>query len=203
MKQVRGVTLSMLTVLLCSLLSQTQQSAATAPPPSTVTGSGTTNYIPIWTSSTALGNSKLYQTGGKVGVGTTTPAYALDVNGYINTDAVYSIGGSIVLAEPGGASYANTALGYLAMRENSTGAQNTASGYEALGLNSSGNDNTADGFFALQANKTGSDNTAVGVSALSFNASGNYNTAIGTAALYNNTTDSNTAIGYAALLSNT
>jgi hypothetical protein len=38
------------------------------------TGSGTTNYITIWTAATTLGNSKLYQAAnGNVGLGTTTP----------------------------------------------------------------------------------------------------------------------------------
>jgi trimeric autotransporter adhesin len=45
------------------------------------TGSGTTNFVPLWTSASALGNSLLYQTGGKIGVGTTTPTETLDVNG--------------------------------------------------------------------------------------------------------------------------
>jgi hypothetical protein len=39
-----------------------------------ITGSGTKNFIPIWTSSSALGNSTIFETGGKVGIGTTTPA---------------------------------------------------------------------------------------------------------------------------------
>ena len=39
----------------------------------TITGSGTRNFIPIWTSSSALGNSTIFETGGKVGVGTTSP----------------------------------------------------------------------------------------------------------------------------------
>ncbi|HEY0704232.1 MAG TPA: hypothetical protein VGD60_15785 [Candidatus Acidoferrales bacterium] len=47
----------------------------------TPTGGGTTNYVPLWTSGTVLGNSLLYQTGGKIGVGTTTPTETLDVNG--------------------------------------------------------------------------------------------------------------------------
>lgn len=38
-----------------------------------VTGSGTTNYLPKWTSSTALGNSVIYDDGTNVGIGTTTP----------------------------------------------------------------------------------------------------------------------------------
>jgi hypothetical protein len=43
------------------------------------TGSGTTNYITIWTGTTTLGNSKLYQTAsGNVGLGTTTPTARLE-----------------------------------------------------------------------------------------------------------------------------
>jgi len=49
--------------------------------PLTVGGTGTTNYIPIWTNSTTLGNSILYQTGNNVGIGNTSPAGPLDVTG--------------------------------------------------------------------------------------------------------------------------
>jgi hypothetical protein len=49
--------------------------------PATVTGTGTKNFIPIWTSTTALGNSTIFETASKVGVGTTTPATVLDING--------------------------------------------------------------------------------------------------------------------------
>ncbi len=46
---------------------------------------GTENYIPIWTGSSGdLGDSILYQAGGtEVGIGTTTPAGTLDVNGSV------------------------------------------------------------------------------------------------------------------------
>ena len=55
--------------------------SANAPPPATITGAGTTDYIPLWTSSSALGNSLLFQTGGNVGVGTTAPGAKLDSSG--------------------------------------------------------------------------------------------------------------------------
>lgn len=49
----------------------------------TSSGSGTTNYIPRWTSSTALGDSPIAVSGSNVGVGTPTPAARLDVAGEI------------------------------------------------------------------------------------------------------------------------
>lgn len=44
-------------------------------------GTGTAHFIPIWKTSTKLGNSILFQTGGNVGIGSTTPAAKLDVTG--------------------------------------------------------------------------------------------------------------------------
>jgi hypothetical protein len=55
--------------------------------PTTITGSGATNYVPLWTSTTTLGNSLLTQVGtgvsGKIGIGTAAPANTLDVFGGI------------------------------------------------------------------------------------------------------------------------
>ena len=45
----------------------------------TVAGSGSTNYVPIWLSSSTLGNSLLYQTGGNVAIGTTSPVSKFEV----------------------------------------------------------------------------------------------------------------------------
>ena len=50
-------------------------------PPAGVTGSGTKNFVPLWTGTATLGNSTIYETGGKVGVGTKTPQAEFDVVG--------------------------------------------------------------------------------------------------------------------------
>jgi hypothetical protein len=53
-----------------------------AAPPGTITGSGTADFVPMFTGPTAIGNSKIFQTvGGNVGIATTTPAAKLDVKG--------------------------------------------------------------------------------------------------------------------------
>jgi hypothetical protein len=62
--------------------SSTSNSSSNSPP---LGGTGTTNYLPIWTNSTTLGSSVLFQSGtgskAKVGIGTTKPASTLDVKG--------------------------------------------------------------------------------------------------------------------------
>jgi hypothetical protein len=49
-----------------------------------VTGTGTTNYVPKWTSGSAIGNSQIFDNGTNVGIGTASPAYKLDVSGIGN-----------------------------------------------------------------------------------------------------------------------
>jgi len=46
-----------------------------------VSGSGTTNYIPKFTSSSAIGNSQIFDNGSNVGINIASPAAMLDVNG--------------------------------------------------------------------------------------------------------------------------
>lgn len=51
-----------------------------------VGGGGTTNHVPLWTTTSNLGNSILIQSGGNVGVGNSTPAAILDVSGKAGTN---------------------------------------------------------------------------------------------------------------------
>lgn len=59
--------------------------AAVVPPPAAVTGSGAANYLPLWTGTTVLGNSAVFQTGSgstaRIGIDTSTPSSTLDVKG--------------------------------------------------------------------------------------------------------------------------
>jgi hypothetical protein len=134
---------------------------------------------------------------------TMAPANPLPPAPYVNAGKGYKIGGNIMLAEPGGLSAGNTALGNGALAANTTGGTNTASGARALEFNSTGKHNTAIGYAALEDNTSGGSNTASGVGALSVNTTGSGNTASGLNALYFNNGGFNTASGYAALESNT
>ena len=139
-------------------------------------GSGTTNYLPLFTGSTVLGNSIIYQTaGGNIGIGTITPSAKLDISG---SDALIN---GLTIGRGTGNIDGNSAFGYRALYSNTEGG------------------NTANGYSALYYNTTGYSNTANGVSALYYNTEGDLNTANGMYALYANTTgSSNTALGYNA-----
>lgn len=117
----------------------------------------------------------------------------------------------------------NTAMGYKAMYNNTTGCKyNTAIGYEAMytdagsqfnvaigymalySATTNGNNNVGIGYKALYKDSTGYDNVAIGYQTMYNNTTGRENVAIGTNALNQNTTGShNVAIGYTALLYNT
>lgn len=102
------------------------------------------------------------------------------------------------------AGFDNTAVGYFALRNTTTGHVNTAMGRNAMAVNTTGEFNTAIGTYALMNNTIGEGNTVAGAWALTSNTFGDYNTALGTVALTDNTTGlRNVAVGAAALSSNT
>jgi hypothetical protein len=59
---------------------------------STSGGSGSSNYIPLWTSSTILGNSPLVANNGNVGIGSTAPSTGLDIISSTSTGSMSNVG---------------------------------------------------------------------------------------------------------------
>ena len=109
-----GVAAACLLMMSCGVSIQAQQESATSlnadasaqaaaasatsspkstsePSPfSTIVGAGATGFMPLWTGNYTIQNSSLFQSGGNLGIGTTTPAGPLDIEGPAapnNTDA--------------------------------------------------------------------------------------------------------------------
>lgn len=111
-------------------------------------------------------------------------------SGYINRILQStSFGYESLLVNSGGGTFC-TAIGYQALKANTSGSNNTALGALALAGNIIGTNNSAFGLASLQSN-TGNSNTACGGGGLNSNTSGSNNTSIGTRAGYYNTTVSN------------
>lgn len=183
-------------------------------------GSGMTNFIPIWKNSTTLSNSTIFETAGKVGIGTKTPAATLEVNGTSKFDQTVTF--------PSGQTFPGTAMlgsntftatqtigaGDLSISSGNLDLpQTTASSVGVVTVGGSGfihaccsanAENTFVGANAGNFVMTGGLNTAIGNAALFTNTGGNNNTATGVFALLRNTTGSgNTASGLSALQDNT
>ena len=137
---------------------------------------------------------------GKVGIGITSPAFALDVKdslGINGTRLLYlpdqtDFTGSL-FAGGGGSSLSHTST--------LDGRSNVGVGMDALDHVTTGNSNTAIGIWSLYWNMSGINNTACGCRTLGANLDGSYNTAIGVGALNNQLGgDGNTAVGHDALV---
>ena len=172
----------------------TQKQTSSLPLGPIIGGDGTPNYIPLWRASTYLQNSVLYQSGGNVGLGTTTPQATLDVNGSVNVTSGYKMGGvSILSTAP---SLTNVYFGNLAGSQNTSGNFNTFVGIDAGQVNTTGFANTFLGAQAGYENSTGSNNTYSGALTGYYTTTGEGNTFSGNGAGFANTTGSlNTFIG--------
>ena len=67
-----------------------------------VTGTGTTNYVPKFTSSSAIGNSQIFDNGTNVGIGTASPGARLQVNGTVATNSSLSDVDAYRIIKPNG-----------------------------------------------------------------------------------------------------
>jgi len=172
MKKVPVVMYSALLLLLGSACSQAQQSLAStrngdsnagSQAVSNVSGSGVKDYIPLWLSGSKLGTSNIYQSEGNIGIDMSKPAWALDVNGHINTVLGFNLAGSPFAF--GSLANGNAFFGFSG-NSTMTGLDNTATGLGALESNTSGAYNSATGVSALQSNTSGQGNVATGEVAL-------------------------------------
>lgn len=135
--------------------------------------------------------------------------------GNVSTNTVL---GNAALSSNSNSGGSNVAVGYEALKANTTGDQNVAVGTNAMESNTTGDQNTAVGNFALELNQTGDSNIAIGYSALRENTGdynvavgrevleanqGNYNVGHGYRALYVNRGNNNVGIGYQSLYLNT
>jgi hypothetical protein len=157
-------------------------------------GSGITNYIPIFSGTTTIGNSSIFQSGLNIGIGTTNPGAKLEIIG----DAKIH---SLTIGRGGSNIGTNSAFGNAALGNNTSGVANTCSGYQSMANNTAGDANTAFGYQTLLANNLGYNNTANGGFALNLNTTGYSNTAIGHRALVNATIGwQNTSVGANSLV---
>ncbi len=173
----------------------------------TAVGAASLAYATSAQFNTAVGTSSLqYNTTG--GKNTALGAKALQLQSFSNTGTLWDAWNTAVGFEAMAANQPtntsngdrNTAVGAVALRNNTTGRINTAVGVDSLQQNTIGEANTALGFESLLANSTGYSNTGLGMDALKFNNTGFDNTGAGAEALRSQMDGSaNTAFGRGSL----
>ena len=168
---------------------------------SMIGGTGSTNYLSYFNSSSTIAQSSIYQgsTNKTIVMGYVSPStYDTDTNvlrvkGDVYFDNIsnkFNIGGVQLFDNTN----SNIALGNGANNGGTAGSNNVALGYSSLMSNQTGIYNVGVGFNTLQTLTAGSYNMAVGANAL-YNNKGNRNTSIGYQSGYTSTGDGNTFIG--------
>jgi hypothetical protein len=199
--------------------------------PDVLSGTGAAGKIPLWTGTSTLANSSLFEsttgaTTSFIGVKTTSPSAQLDVTGAINTSPNTTAGSNtgnyqileapvLSLGWPAPISLSNNDLfvGYYAGAQGfvqgagtgDTGTSDTFVGTEAGFHNQSGSTNTAVGSLAGYRNETGNNNVSIGTDA-GFGVLGvsmNNTTVVGESAGANNTASDIAFFGYLAGQNNT
>ena len=109
-------------------------------PATSVTGSGTKDFIPMWTGKTKIGNSKVFQSAsGQIGIGTTAPGSMLDVRGDGNFSGALdaasaaingNIGASGNISAAQGIAAAGSMSGLQGIFGNSTASENAVVGID-------------------------------------------------------------------------
>lgn len=182
-------------------------------PSGTASATGTAGAIPYFSATNTLADSLIFQSSGRIGIGTTTPAFALDVVGDLNITGSILQGSSRLLhnytasGTTGknifvGIGSGNTTMAYSSNVNNAS--LNTGLGADTLKSLTTGRSNVAIGTGATTSVTTGSYNVAVGVDTLSVATSAGWSTALGYKALSATTSGtSNSAMGAYALSANT
>ena len=101
-----------------------------------VHGSGTLHFLPLWTAAATLGNSALFQSGTKVGIGTTAPGAQLDVKApAANPTGIQGATSSTAFFASGVFGYATGASG---VTRGVYGVSNSSSGIGVHGIGQTG-----------------------------------------------------------------
>ena len=152
----------------------------------------TTGYIPKWNGSYVNTVTPIYEdaTNSRIGIGTTTPGYKLDVNGHMNitSTSAYKINGNNILWHNGNT--ADIFVGVNAGNATMSGHNNSCFGYNTGVAITTGSSNCFAGYEAGKANTTGLQNNFFGVGTGIATTTGNYNNFFGHAAGGTNTTGS-------------
>ena len=159
-----------------------------------ISGTGTTNYLPKFTSAGVLGNSQIFDNGSRVWIGGTD-------NG---VDKLQVDGSALIQGQRISSDYHSNLFIGTGAGENNTplsiteGAQNTFIGYQAGNKNTTGYAKTNLGYNSGYNETTGNGNCNIGYQSGFSNILGNFNTNLGTDAGARNRGNNNTFLGWHA-----